>query len=92
MEEWLNDYIEIELNTLNRVQDKPRTILEEILADGFVKTGLELRHFEVYERGNERLLYNKEEEVIDMIYNMKDVFGNYQSICFSSEKFREDKK
>ena len=85
MEEWLNDYIEIELN-------KPRTTLDKILADGFVKTGLELRHFEVYERGNERLLYNKKDEVIDMIYNMKDVFGNYQSICFSSEKFKEEEK
>jgi len=85
MEEWLNDYIEIELN-------KPRTTLDKILADGFVKTGLELRHFEVYERGNERLLYNKKDEVVDMIYNMKDVFGNYQSICFSSEKFKREEK
>ena len=84
-ERWLDEHIEIELN-------KPRTVLDKILADGFVKTGLELRHFEVYERGNERLLYNKKDEVIDMIYNMKDVFGNYQSICFSSEKFKEEEK
>ncbi len=87
MENWLENYIEIELK-----KQRPKTALDKILEEGYVKTGLDLKHFDVYKNGNKRLLYNRKEEVIDMIYNMKDVFGNYQSICFSSEKFREQEK
>ena len=84
MENWLENYIEIELK-----KQRPKTALDKILEEGYVKTGLDLKHFDVYKNGNKRLLYNRKEEVIDMIYDMEKVFSGYRGVSFSSEKFKE---
>jgi len=83
MENWLENYIEIELK-----KQRPKTALDKILEEGYVKTGLDLKHFDVYKNGNKRLLYNRKEEVIDMIYDMEKVFSGYRSVSFSSEEFK----
>jgi len=84
MENWLENYIEIELK-----KQRPKTTLDKILEEGYTKTGLDLKHFDVYKNGNKRLLYNRKEEVIDMIYDMEKVFSGYRGVSFSSEKFKE---
>jgi len=85
MDEWLNDYVEIELK-----KQRPKTALDKILEEGYTKTGLDLKHFDVYKKENKRLLYNRKEKVIDMIYDMEKVFSGYRGVSFSSKKF-EDK-
>jgi len=82
-DKWLNDYIEIELK-----KQRPKTALDKILDAGYVKTGLDLKHFDVYKKGRKRLLYNPSKEEIDMIYDMEKVFSGYRSVSFSSEEFK----
>ena len=74
-DKWLDDYVEIELNKL-----RPKLILDKILESGYVKVDMGLRHFEVYEKGNKRLLYKISDGTIDMIYDTKKVFGRMKKI------------
>lgn len=69
MDRWMDEYVEIELN-----KPRPKTTLDKILDEGYVKVDLNLRHFEVYEKGDKRLLYNIAKQEIDIIYNAKKVF------------------
>jgi len=48
--------------------------LRKILNDGFVEVDINLEHFEFYEKGDTRLLYNKAKKEIVVIYNVKDVW------------------
>ena len=76
-DKWLNDYIEIELN---KVRDlKVCSTLRKILDEGYTKTDLNLRHFDVYEKGNKRILYNPSNNLIDMIYDIKNIFGGVKN-------------
>ena len=79
---WLNEYIRIELN-----KQRPKSILGRILSEGYVKVNMDLRHFDVYQKGDRRLLYSPSENIIDMIYNVKKVFGGIETSSFSSIDF-----
>ena len=48
--------------------------LRKILNDGFVEVNMNLEHFEFYEKGDTRLLYDKVKKEIVVIYNVKDVW------------------
>ena len=85
MDRWLNDYIEIELDKFQNL--KVCSTLSEILKAGYTKVDMNLRHFDVYEKGTKRLLYNPSENLIDMIYDVKKVFGGIESSSFSSIDF-----
>ncbi len=81
----MDEYIEIELNKFQNL--KVCSTLSEILKAGYIKVDLNLRHFDVYEKGTKRLLYNPSENLIDMIYDVKKVFGGIESSSFSSIDF-----
>ncbi len=82
MEEWLKNHVEIELN-----KPRPKSILDKILSKGYIKTDLNLKNFDVYQKGTRRLLYNPGENLIDMIYDTKKVFGGIESSSFSAIDF-----
>ncbi len=75
MDRWLNEHIEIELE-----KSRPKTLLEKILEDGYTKVDMNLRHFNVYEKGTKRILYNIAKQEIDTIYNAKKVFDRVNNI------------
>ena len=75
MDEWLNNYIEIELNKL-----RPKSTLDKILDAGYIKVDADLRHFDVYEKGSKRLLYRLSDKTIDMIYDTKKVFERFNRV------------
>jgi len=54
--------------------------LRKILRDGYVKVDINLEHFEFYEKGNKRLLYNIAKKEIVIIYNAKDVFRDVNKL------------
>ena len=83
MNEWLNDYIEIELNKIRDL--KVCSTLRKILDEGYTKTDINLKHFDVYEKGNKRILYNPSSNLIDMIYDAKKVFEVTLETYVSSE-------
>ncbi len=85
MDEWIKDYIEIELNKFQNL--RVCSTLRKILDAGYVKVDLNLRHLDVYEKGTKRLLYNPSKNLIDMIYDVKKVFGGIESSSFSSIDF-----
>ena len=81
----MDEYIEIELNKFQNL--KVCSTLSEILKAGYIKTDLNLRHFDVYQKGTKRLLYNPSKNLIDMIYDVKKVFGGIESSSFSAIDF-----
>ena len=89
-DKWLNDYIEIELDRFQNL--KVCSTLSKILDAGYVKTDLGLRHFDVYEKGNKKLLYNPSKNLIEMIYDVKKVFGGIESSSFSTIDFELGEK
>ena len=60
--------------------------LKKILEEGYKKVDMSLNHFEIYECGTKRLLYNVKEKSIDIIYDTKNVFGGMRSVIFPEEK------
>lgn len=74
-DEWLNDYIEIELNKL-----RPKSTLDKILESGYKKVDTDLRHFELYEKGNKRILYKLSDKTIDTIYDSSKVFERFNRV------------
>lgn len=82
MERWLSDYIEIELN-----KSRPKSILDKILEEGYTKVDIDLRHFDVYEKGDKRILYSPIRKEIDTVYNAGKVFERIRE----NINFKEDK-
>ena len=85
MEDWLKNHIEIELNKFQNL--KVCSTLSKILEAGYIKTDLNLRHFDVYQKGNKKLLYNPSKNLIEMIYDIRKVFGGIESSSFSAIDF-----
>ena len=75
MDEWLNNYVEIELD-----KPRPKSTLDKILDAGYIKVDMDLRHFDVYEKGSKRLLYRLSDKTIDMIYDTKKVFERFNRV------------
>lgn len=69
MDKWLENYVETELKKY-----EPESVLNKILADGYKKIDTNLKHFEVYQKGAKKILYNPSKGEIDMVYSTKKVF------------------
>lgn len=65
----------------NSMENK-MTTLKKILDEGYKKVDMNLRHFEIYECGTKRLLYNVKEKSIDIIYDTKNVFKGTRGVTF----------
>jgi len=70
---WLNEHIEIELK---KAEGKPN--LQEILKEGFFDTGNIVHTYNLYELDDERIFYNKYNDMIVSRFNIVDLM---RGIC-----------
>ena len=70
---------------------KVSSTLQNILKEGYKKVDINLKHFDIYEKGTKRILYNPSNDLIDMIYDIKKVFGGFESVSFSTIDFEVGK-